>query len=913
MTTRAVAEMDDWESSPFNGGYAGLRDLVDDEFSGIVQSGAAKLCLLNGTAVGVLDGSIDDFDGASGTAYEASSPALPLLAMMQDRSDEVRAKYYTEETPVSEVNRTLSDGGFSGFVELSENVLSGDYYVVYHAGRSMAVAWVGNSKQLLTGDEAFDRADDEVGIYEVRQVDIEPVEIPDPAGGAAAGAAGGSNGDRAAGRASGTDTGDAAADASESARETSGAGDRTGATETAEATTADAAGATDDSEPGARTGRADSADGADRAESTEAAGQAESTRATGRAESTDRTERTEPTERAAREDSAAGRADPAGESGAETAPDRSTLSEDVSSERASDAGSEGTGDRRASEPDTGSAESRSEDETTARESAGTGQTERRERAGEGGGSAASGSRTSGTDVSASGSRESAPSSGVSRAGDASAGASDAAVEGDGTGRDAGGVTTPAERLETRSIPSLDPGKTSEPEGSAVGGAATAVESRSDSGEESATPDPDPASNAAGASGAEPAESASHREQPAETPSEPATEPAGSSGADTGGPRARSDGTTTRSAEEAQPAENTRPAEGSRRTEDRPQAESAGAEPSGNGLADRGSGASERIADLEAEMEDLESELASVEGEREDLRHERDELREERDALRAERDELAAEVEQLEAETERLRSQLDELEAEFGGGADGGRRLSPTEALDGTNLFVRYGSKGKATLESAHGGNATREEVSQNLDLELHTQFDADSATVGGQPFDEYLRGTLQYRFVTWVVNDLIYEIRETGKVAALQDLYDAIPDIDRAELAGAITVEFTEDGQQRTSEESFDIVLRDRMGNPLVVANLNDSREAATESMMNSLVSATSRVSESNGSLAAAVFVTSSFFEPEALETAADATSGSLLSRDKRESFVKLSRKRGYHLCLAEAREEQFHLAVPEL
>jgi cell division protein FtsB len=779
MTTRAVAEMDDWESSPFSGGYAGLRDLVDDEFSGIVQSGAAKLCLLNGTAVGVLDGSIEDFDGASGTAYEPPSPALPLLAMMQDRSDEVRAKYYTEETPVSEVNRTLSDGGFSGFVELSENVLSGDYYVVYHAGRSMAVAWVGNSKQLLTDDEAFDRADDEVGIYEVRQVDIEPVEIPDPAGGAAAGAASGSNGDRAAGRASGTGTGDAAADASESARETSGAGDRTGATETTEATTADAAGAT----------------------------------------------------------------------GAETAPDRSTRSEDVSSEQSSDAGSEGTGDRRASEPDTGSAEGRSEGETTARESAGTGQTERRE-----------------------------------RAGDASTGASDAtdAVEGGGIGRDAGGVTTPAERLETRSIPSLDPGKTSEPEGSAVGGAATAVESRSDSGEESATPDPDPASNAAGASGAEPAESASHREQPAETPSEPATEPAGSSGADTGGPRARSDETTTRSAEEAQPA-------------------------------DRGSGASERVADLEAEIEDLESELVSVEGEREDLRRERDELREERDALRAERDELAAEVEQLEAETERLRSQLDELEAEFGGGADGGRRLSPTEALDGTNLFVRYGSKGKATLESAHGGNATREEVSQNLDLELHTQFDADSATVGGQPFDEYLRGTLQHRFVTWVVNDLIYEIRETGKVAALQDLYDAIPDIDRAELAGAITVEFTEDGQQRTSEESFDIVLRDRMGNPLVVANLNDSREAATESMMNSLVSATSRVSESNGSLAAAVFVTSSFFEPEALETAADATSGSLLSRDKRESFVKLSRKRGYHLCLAEAREEQFHLAVPEL
>jgi len=103
------------------------------------------------------------------------------------------------------------------------------------------------------------------------------------------------------------------------------------------------------------------------------------------------------------------------------------------------------------------------------------------------------------------------------------------------------------------------------------------------------------------------------------------------------------------------------------------------------------------------------------------------------------------------------------------------------------------------------------------------------------------------------------------------------------------------------------------MGNPLVVANVNDSREAATGELMNSLVDSASRVSESTDTLASAFLVTASFFEPEALETAAEATSGGLLSRDKRESFVKLSRKRGYHLCLAEARDSQFHLAVPEL
>jgi hypothetical protein len=34
--------------------------------------------------------------------------------------------------------RTRSDGWFSAYVALPENALSGDYYTVYHPGRSMA-------------------------------------------------------------------------------------------------------------------------------------------------------------------------------------------------------------------------------------------------------------------------------------------------------------------------------------------------------------------------------------------------------------------------------------------------------------------------------------------------------------------------------------------------------------------------------------------------------------------------------------------------------------------------------------------------------------------------------------------------------------------------------------------------------
>ena len=123
----------------------------------------------------------------------------------------------------------------------------------------------------------------------------------------------------------------------------------------------------------------------------------------------------------------------------------------------------------------------------------------------------------------------------------------------------------------------------------------------------------------------------------------------------------------------------------------------------------------------------------------------------------------------------------------------------------------------------------------------------------------------------------------------------------------------TNDGQETQTTETFDVVFRERMGDPLLVANINDSREGASDAMMGRLITAAERVGQTSDQFAAAFLVTESFFEPAALETVAEATRGGILSRDKRKSFVNLSRKRGYHLCLVEARNQNFHLEVPEL
>jgi hypothetical protein len=590
MDARIVEQITEWSSRPFSGGLATLHRLADEEFSGAVKAGGAWLFMLNGRVIDVFDGSLDTFEESDGTQFEAPHPSLPLLFSMQERGGTTQAKYYTNDTPLKEASETLASNNFTGYVELSENVLSGDYYMVYHGGRSMSAAYVGQSEQLLTGDEAFSRANDEVGIYEVVAADVDIIDLPELE--------------------------------------------------------------TPEPEP-------------------------------------------EPTP-----------GQQAAERNAESSPAANIRSEQESES------ADGTG---ASNP----------------------------------------------------------------------------------------LSDEQQWRETTRIPSLDPEKSS------------SVKSRE-----------------AGVK--------------------------------------------------------------QRRTQRKaPQWQSTQRQPAQRGSPRRGQ--SNRAKEIEAELaaraekiEALQSKLTQTEAGR--------------DELKAERDRLTARVEELQDELETVREQSPSVTAE--------RQLTPEQALTQTNFFVRYGSKGKGTLADAAAGEASRDTIESNLQLEHHTQFDTAGVAVDGQEFEAFLHDSMEYKFVSWLVVDLLYEILETGHQRGLKDLFEAIQQIDRVELHGTLVTEDEDDGK---TEPPFDVILRDRMGNPLVVANINDSRDPATGEMMGSLVDAATDVSSASDELSAAFQVTKSFFEPAALETTEDATSGGLLTREKSESFVKLSRKRGYHLCLVESRNGEFHLMVPEL
>ena len=276
--------------------------------------------------------------------------------------------------------------------------------------------------------------------------------------------------------------------------------------------------------------------------------------------------------------------------------------------------------------------------------------------------------------------------------------------------------------------------------------------------------------------------------------------------------------------------------------------------------------------------------------------------------------LRRELREIRSTLERLEGRVAALEAGGDGaaapaGRTDGPSLSPAEALSKTTLFVREGTRGGPTLEDAHDGRADRDAVADNVGLERHTRFEAAGATVDGEPYGSFLEGSQAYEFVEWLTTDLPFEIHETDSEAAMARVYDAIPAVDRVFFEEDVAFE----AGGETVERQFDVVVRDRNGAPLFVARLDDRRDPTPGDMIGTLVTDASDFCGAEESVVGAFAVTASYFEPAALEVAREATTSSLLSREKYRSYVNLARNKGFHLCLVEAREAAFHLAVPEL
>ncbi|WP_323190401.1 hypothetical protein [Halostella sp. PRR32] len=894
MKTRTEERVDDWSTRPTTTGYDGLRDLADDGFSGAVRARGTWLFMLNGRIVGVFEGEIEDFESASATPYKAPDPSLPLLFTMLEKGGEQQAKYYTEDTPVAEADGTLSSGSFTGYIELSENVLSGDYYVVYYGGRSMKCAFVGNSEDLLTGDEAFERANDEVGIYEVRNVDIEVTDVP-----SASGTTGDAHGDA---------DGVGSTDSDSNAEPETGTGVGTGTTaENSTAGTgvtdeAGGVGVTDDIDAGSGTGGSPTVDDA-ATTGTSDARQSGSERSSGGETpptdaATDRqsdvspdTTATERTETSTGESGATevGDVTPSPEDDVTTSPERDdaartdgSTADQAPTESVTDSVShEDAPDPMPSEETTRESPSGSEPDLdpthpTERESFGT----------------AAGDATDPTDADPAVETEPEPDSDT-------ASASTEPPETPANADDSG-----ADRTDT-----AGPGQ------------------RADDGPKQESWDTDLGSDDAPSAEAERTKPGNEDEAEwRETQTIPALDPDRTSTGDDGG---RSDsqaqssarGTGTRGASGRQAGNRGGPTNRDRagsqgQTADRDRAKARGTGDNGSSTqrsTENSEALKQEVLEREDKIDQLQQRVSDLQGERDRLRSERDDLAGKNESLRGEVEELESEIERLEQTVSRLKTEVEDARQAAGDTPNASQRISPAEALQGTNLFVRYGSKGDATLDDARAGEADAEAVNANLRLEHHTQFETDDVAVDGQAFDEFLTNTLEFNFVDWIVGGLLYEIRDTGHATALEDLYNAIPEIDRAEIKGNVSLVYTENGDEVREQQQFDIVLRDRMGNPLVVADLNDSRQPVTQDGMAGLQNSASKVKETNDRLCSAFVVTSSFFEPGALETAAEATSGSFLSRDSKESFVKLARKKGYHLCLVESRGRDFHLNVPEL
>ncbi|MFP8891318.1 transcriptional regulator [Natrialbaceae archaeon A-CW2] len=858
MDPRTHERVERWESRPFSGGYDGLSDLADAEFSGAVTAGGAWAFMLNGRIVGVFDGSLEAFESNQGTIYDSPHPSLPLLCTMHEGDSETRAKYYTNDTPIHEVDRTLQNKSFTGYVELSEQVLSGDYYLVYYGGRRMAAAYIGNAERLLTGEEAFERADDEVGIYRVVDTSIEIADIP-----------------------SDEPEPEPAASIDEGSAEEPGVDERGADTDLESTDTAPVADATSQVDP-----REERTDASENGITTTASPVEDVTPSNGITDAKSITDEQEgDTDSAVRDGTDEATA-------VDSSDEATTAADDDQSPQPMPP---------ASDEDTGSVITEAEADATTPEP--------------------EDATTSETEVQG---EQEPPAGDTGRAAQPMPPASSDGLEPDE-------VEQAANELDDDALPwNQDP----EPDSQSAEIDETAPQGTKPETSQSTSADPLE-------------ERFKREEQWRETRQIPSIDPDNSKDAPsskrtrTGRSSARSDkrprrrsnsekttdsnSSDTQSSETARTSSSTSTPKSSRSRRQQSSTQSSRTPPGRSAedalepdmleREDRIDQLTQKVDELEAEKSALENRSEELESERDTLAAERAELQGELESLREERSELSTTIDSLRSRIDELENELERVREQRAAGIPvDATELTPNDALRGTNLFVRYDSKSQPTLKSAHDDGADRDAVVENLRLEHHTQFDSENVVVNGQPYDEFLHSSMEFQLVRWLIETLPFEVRDTGHGDALGDLYDAIPFVDRAELYATISLEDDEtEGVPDTVE--FDVVVFDKMGNPLIAINLNDAREPATRGMLETMEASASAVKANHPELSAAFVVTSSFFEPGALEVVEQATGGGgFLSRDSRMSYVSLSRKQGgYHLCLAESRSGGFHMNVPEL
>ncbi|MDR9411404.1 MAG: hypothetical protein RI544_02290 [Haloquadratum sp.] len=325
---------------------------------------------------------------------------------------------------------------------------------------------------------------------------------------------------------------------------------------------------------------------------------------------------------------------------------------------------------------------------------------------------------------------------------------------------------------------------------------------------------------------------------------------------------------------------------------------------------------ERRRELERERDELMREVARVETTVEERDDRITRLTAEYEGTIGEQadtiDAQQRQIEQLQAQVANLEQTVAHQQAELEGEElIETEELPPRAAFEQTNLFIRYRDKAGPSLRDFRMQNAAIGKVRENLAVEYHTHFDAARTTVEGESFEAYLHGATEYRFIQWVTGDLLALIEETGNRGAMGPLFEAVTAIDRVELYGEVSASVaTED---EPISRPFDIIARNQVGDPLLVADVNTTPAATTRAMTESMTEKLADLAPAIADIAAGFYVTESFYDPGALQVIADQISGGIIPRTSKRSYVRMGRGRGFHLCLTERRGEQFYLNVPDL
>lgn len=273
--------------------------------------------------------------------------------------------------------------------------------------------------------------------------------------------------------------------------------------------------------------------------------------------------------------------------------------------------------------------------------------------------------------------------------------------------------------------------------------------------------------------------------------------------------------------------------------------------------------------------------------------------------------LATDIEDLSDQIEKLLSQFNESNKM----ADNNRyefsenetyqNIPEEQAIDKTRIKIQYPMNTRTLKQAVENPNKSVTDIINKLHINPKPTFDKTKSLINGVEYDEFIKTTVNYKFLIWLINDFYPELLEpeSPNINGVKHMISRIDGLyNNANLKA-----------DDIKTQVYDSIIYERDGNPTGVVKIFNSETTVSLSDIQDIVNDLKPISD-NMSQALNIFILAKdTYDPGIRKDINNIVSdGGLIRKEDRDALIQTPNGGEMHICLFESYNDSYNLIYPD-